>query len=735
MSLKEPNFLQASVCEYKMKYDPYGHILDILHAYTQKDFGHYKKKTIIRQIEHRMGLRRLESLEDYASFLCQHPQEVEALFNDLLIRVTHFFRESESFLELENRIIPDIFNRKNRNDPVRIWSAGCSSGEEAYSLGMLFLEQSPETMYKEEIRIFATDIDSDAIYIARKGRYPSHIRSYIPEKRLDRFFNKTGHEYEVTQELRERISFSRQDVISDPPFSRLDLICCCNLLVYLTPEIQNNLIHYFHFALSDKGFLMLGNSETIGANEDLFKSVSKTSRIYQKIGTPTKLNTRFPIIGCRELTQSVGIRDIQIDSFSNKTDIGDLEFELRSTKEELYNTLEALQTANGELHALSNQLNNLNNEFEEKVAAVSTANDDLMNLINNTHLAAFFLDIELNIIRFTPPAQKLFGAQKSKTDYTITDLSRQFNDTKLIDDIQHVLDTLQTIKTEIVIDEHLWILRTLFPYRTQNNRIVGIVVLFQDITDIKDKEIQLSEKNKRYRLLFEYAPVGIIHISQDGRIRDCNAAYLKMMEQSKNRIIGTKLWEKPRQSSLEKSISIALAGGIAYDESVFVSAETRQSKTIKSVFKGISDYNERPAGAIGIFEDVTEHKKAEATIRRNESSFWAIAECSHDIIVRFDRQLRHVYVNPAVTRETGIRVEAYIGKTNEELGHPKELCNIWNTLLRRVFQTKKPLKHQFEFDGGNGVKRYDSTIIPEFDNDGKVEFVLSYVRDITDLVD
>jgi len=259
-------------------------IFILLRSQTGHDFSQYKPTTIFRRIERRMAVHQVDTLDAYVQYLQQTPPEVEALFRDLLIGVTSFFRDPEAFSALETLVIPALFEGKPAGGVVRAWAAGCSTGEEAYSIAILLQERLEALKQNYRIQVFATDIDSRAIAVARAGVYPASIAESVSPQRLARFFTAEdgGNAYRVHKSIRDMLVFSEQDLIKDPPFSRLDLISCRNLLIYLGADAQRKLVSLFHYALLPAGMLFLGTSETVGEFVDLFSPVERKAKLYQR---------------------------------------------------------------------------------------------------------------------------------------------------------------------------------------------------------------------------------------------------------------------------------------------------------------------------------------------------------------------------------------------------------------------------------------------------------------------
>ena len=261
-------------------------IIDLLRMKTAHDFALYKQGTLRRRIERRMAMAAIETddMDRYFEILRSDTNELDILAKDLLINVTSFFRDPKVFDLLEEKIIPDLVRRQLPNHPLRIWIAGCSTGEETYSLAMLFRERITAVKCNVKLQVFASDVDPDAVASAREGLYPEAIEADVSPARLARFFSKEDHGYRVLPELRAAVVFTVQDVLADPPFSRLDLVSCRNLLIYLLPEAQAKVVSLFHFALREGGILLIGGSETVGDVDGRFEVISKSERLYRHIG-------------------------------------------------------------------------------------------------------------------------------------------------------------------------------------------------------------------------------------------------------------------------------------------------------------------------------------------------------------------------------------------------------------------------------------------------------------------
>ena len=256
----------------------------LLRIQTGHDFSQYKPSTVQRRIARRMAVHQIESMDDYVKFSQQTPAEVDALFRDMLIGVTSFFRDPAAFQALEEQVIPQLFAGRGADAAIRVWAPGCSTGEEAYSLAILLAERQEALKQSFKVQVFATDIDSQAIATARAGLYPVSIAADLTPERLARFFAAEPGDgaYRIHKSIRDMLVFSEQNMIKDPPFSKLDLISCRNLLIYLDGELQKKLIPLFHYALNPGGYLFLGTSETVSEFSDLFVTLERKHKIFQR---------------------------------------------------------------------------------------------------------------------------------------------------------------------------------------------------------------------------------------------------------------------------------------------------------------------------------------------------------------------------------------------------------------------------------------------------------------------
>jgi len=280
-------------------------VMTILRSQTGHDFSLYKKTTVYRRIERRIGVHHIKNIATYVSFLRENPGEVEILFKELLIGVTSFFRDPAAWEKLKSKVLPALLTERESESSLRAWVSACSTGEEAYSLAILFKEvlASPNLSNRAKsfsLQIFATDLNQQSITFARKGVYPDSIASAVSPERLYHFFVKTEQGYQVKNIIRDMVTFAPQNAVMDPPFTKLDILSCRNLLIYLTPELQKKIVPIFHYSLKPGGVLFLGNAESIGGFNEMFKPLDIKARLYRRLNVglpavPIEFQTLFAL--------------------------------------------------------------------------------------------------------------------------------------------------------------------------------------------------------------------------------------------------------------------------------------------------------------------------------------------------------------------------------------------------------------------------------------------------------
>jgi two-component system, chemotaxis family, CheB/CheR fusion protein len=270
-------------------------VFQLLRRSTGVDFSHYRQTTILRRIQRRMVVHKIEKLEEYVKYIQTNPSEIKSLYQDLLINVTSFFRNPKVFDALKAEVLPEILGHRNPEATIRVWTPGCASGEETYSVAIALLEFLGDRVAQTPIQFFGTDVSETSIAKARSGVYPENIQGDVSPERLRRFFTKVEGGYRISKGIRDMCIFAQHNVLNDPPFSQMDLICCRNLLIYLEPMLQNKVISLFHYAARPGGYLVLGTSEGIGTASNLFTTVDRSHKIFLKKTTAVRQPVSFSL--------------------------------------------------------------------------------------------------------------------------------------------------------------------------------------------------------------------------------------------------------------------------------------------------------------------------------------------------------------------------------------------------------------------------------------------------------
>lgn len=640
-------------------------ILDLIHSQTSCDFKSYKRPTLVRRLTRRMAILNHKNLSAYLKFLKSNVEEVGLLCKEFLIGVTRFFRDPEAFEELKLKVIPEIVKSKKEEEIIKVWVAGCSTGEEVYSIAIMFKEHFNRIKSNVELKIFASDVNKESTEFASKGVYSESISTDVPKYLLEKYFIKEGKKYRVAPQLRKMIVFSHHDLLRDAPFGRLDLICCRNMLIYVSPELQKRVMAIFHFSLNLGGYLFLGSSENIGDLKNSVIEISKKWKIYKstrlaksmgldtlsysdaltrKFSPALKIqkevsrkavvetvvtimmeeyasagalvdkhsnlvetfgdyrkylhlpekkfdrnflkmlppkasivigsnlrkaisgNEKFTIknlsiTGNGELHTNVTIKpfvdslentmvfvlfsDVHKDGIAKKTtedrkgskgkkvdgaaspnfhDFVRLENELRETKEilqraiedsettneelqssneELISSNEELQSTNEELQSLNEELHTVNAEHQLRIREISELNDDLNNYFRSTDIGQIFLDSKLMIRKYTPPVAAIINLIETDIGRPITHISNNLRYPGLFEDINQVLQTSQPVHKIIELYDNTWYQMKLLPYLREGKHIDGVVMMFVDITAIKNAQAEASEELKARKAIEE----------------------------------------------------------------------------------------------------------------------------------------------------------------------------------------------------------------------------------------
>lgn len=748
----------------------------LLRRHTGNDFTYYKPTTVQRRISRRMVLHKLERLEDYVRYLQGSPAEVEQLFQDLLINVTSFFRDPEAFDVLTEKVFSTLKDR-SPDIAIRIWVPGCSSGEEPYSLAIALLEYLSDASANIPIQIFATDLDEVAITKARAGLYPENINQDVSPERLQRFFVKVeGGGYQISKYIRDMCVFAVQNVTKDPPFSRMDLISCRNLLIYLGPVLQKKIMSIFHYALKPGGYLLLGSAESIGGFSDYYRMVDSKEKLYVKksVAMPAKIEfgapVSYPIIPVADdvtrVSSSTNVRldlnreverllmvnfmpagvvineqmdivqfhgrtgpylepppgdaslnilkmaredlmldintvvrkvvksgetvrrdgvniqrdgsqhTINIEAFPVKMNdesgvfflivfddvtqaavaeksaavkakekvvdskhVTELQQELSATKEYLQSVIEQQETSNEELRSANEEIQSSNEELQsineeletakeelqstnEELATVNDelgsrnieldrSNNDLNNLISSMNIPLVILGMDMRVRRFSPKAEKLLRLIAGDVGRPFSDIKTKIHIDGLNAIINEVIDELHPAEIEAQdVDGHWYSVRV-HPYKTLDNKIDGVVVVYVSIDDLK-RGFDEADRSRNYaEAIISSMRYPMLVLDEKLAVVSASSAFYDTFKATKEATIGNLLYRLGNSQwgipELRSKLEHAIATGKGFENFVVEhDFEKIGNKKMSVSGRLIPSSDERKALVLMQIEDVTE---------------------------------------------------------------------------------------------------------------------------------
>jgi signal transduction histidine kinase/chemotaxis methyl-accepting protein methylase len=531
-------------------------ILALVRTWSGQGVAGVRRTALLRRIARRMQICGSPTVAAYRDHLRDRPGERARLIRDLQIRTNQFFRDPAAFDAIARDVVPGLFRGKRAGDHLRIWIAGCATGEEAYSLGILLLEHAARLRSTTQIQLFATDVDDHALAFARQGCYPTAIALDVLPARLQRFFVRDSGRYRVHDDLRELVLFAPHDVLHDPPFSRLDLVSCRGLLSELEHDARHRALARFHYGLRGTGVLLLDASDS-AEDAPLFDAVDRDHGVFAGLHVAQALGGLRGLTGrCRPLAGAAG-SPAPIDGDPGRHGVAssidpvvyELADELQRTRERLRITVEQyeasveeLKASNQELQAINDELRHasseleiskeelqavneeltaLNHELRSKVDEVSRAHSDVQNLMTSTEIGVVFLDRQLRIQRFTARARDVFNIIPSDLGRPLAHLTHRMEGEALCQEMwqiaQSALDTLRPIERELRSRDGRCFLARWLPYRSIEGRIDGVVLTFVDVTDLRDavaarrrSEEALHQVEERLHVALRAAPLAAL---------------------------------------------------------------------------------------------------------------------------------------------------------------------------------------------------------------------------------
>lgn len=689
-------------------------LLLLLRNQTGVDFAQYKQPTILRRLNRRMVVRRSETLEQYVELLKKEPEEVQALFDDLLINVTDFFRDPEVFEATKRVVFPSLIRDSKHPHAIRIWIPGCSSGEEVYSIAIALVEFLESADLEYTIQMFGTDLSDSAIKKARAGIYDESSVANVSPERLRRFFVRTESGYQISRRIREMCVFSRHNVAKDPPLSRMNLISCRNLLIYFAPSVQRRIIATFGYALKASGCLILGSSETLGPLSEYFLTLDQPHKIYcrkaniaqsvfdlfessggyaphHSIPPATPGQAHAPIPGGQIPREEAGghggtlavtagtesaaalppdMENTQLRQELRATreylqsvieELRSSNEEEQSANEELQSTNEELQTAKEELLSSNEELNTVNAEMHSRNAGLARINDDLINLLSSMNMPVVMFGSDLRIRRFTPTAEKVLRLISTDVGRPIADLNPHIDVPNLEEILQQVVDTLQPCEREVQDQGGRHYLMRVRPYRTADNRIDGGVLQLLDVSDLKRSLEEVRYARDYAEAIVNTVRAPLVVLDENLAIQNANRAFYEAFGLSQGATLNQTIYEAgggrfdlPEVRTVLEQLKVRSSE--LNDVEIEYRQEVGQPRVLLLNARRLRAPDQKQL-VLMAFEDITEHKRAaEARYRR-------LFESARDGIVLVDAVTGEILdLNPFTERLLGYARSELVGR-------------------------------------------------------------------------
>jgi two-component system CheB/CheR fusion protein len=674
----------------------------ILHRRTGHDFSHYKEGTLVRRVRRRMLLLHLSSMAGYLELLSEDPREPDLLLRDLLIGVTQFFREQAAFDALAEKVIARIIGERRADQPIRVWVPGCATGEEVYSIAMVFQEQLAISRVAHPVQIFATDIDRDALAAARAGRYRTDVSDVVSPERLERFFVPVDEGYQVAKELREMCVFSVHNLIRDPPFSALDLISCRNLLIYLEPVLQKKIIPLLHYALRPSGFLFLGSSEELSGHSNIFAAIDKKRRIFQRKETVVRPVVEFPLGGP---PSSRGLSEITIPekNVRNLKQAAHQGFERMLLQD--FAPASAVIDDRGEMLCRAGRLEAL---LRPPAGLVS------MNLLDHAQGA-------LRHALRTALAEAVATRSEVVRPQVVADVGRTPHRLRV------TVRPAPGAPSQSGL--HAVILEDLGPVEGRVRRAAAKAVSPDPInSELREKVNEPGIANSDLQNLFSATEVATIFLDRELKLAKFTPAATTLFH-----FIDSDLG-RPLSDLAPKFAGTDLLADV---EEVIrtlapVEREVRAGEAwfILRVLP-YRNLDQSIAGAIVTFVDVTRLKRAESALRESERLLKEIIDGCPDAIFLKDLQGRFITVNRSLEGMLGTTRDQLRGKTDYDL-FPRAQADYWREHDARVVETRSPIEIEEVADLPDGNHVFLASKFPLVDSEGRIYGVGAISHDITE---
>ncbi len=761
--------------------DGLGKVLMIMNAKRGIDFSQYKGTTIHRRILRRMVLNRLKDLSAYVQMLRDNKTEVDALYQDLLITVTSFFRDQNIYKALTAKVLPALLKVRKVNDPIRIWIPGCATGEEAVSFAIILVEFLGEKAITTPVQIFATDLNERSVEKARTGIYVKNSLQHVSQQRLQRFFIKIDGHYQVVKAIRDMCIFAPHNLLQDPPFSRMDIISCQNVLIYLQPLAQNKIMHAFHYALKPTGFLLLGKSETIGNATDLFNQSSRHYKIYGKrsVNTPqlnfiarTSANYHTPDLG--RTTTGTGIKIPDLEKETDKLLLTryvpasvlinkDLEI-LRFRG----STSRFLEPAAGKasLHLLKMIKEDLSFDLRTAIHKAKKENVTVKRDRIVFGTSAAMQEISIEVVPLKSAGKEVYyliifketagiqgaGNKKSTAGSNgkpakathIEKLEAQLKEAKetiriITEDFDATSEELQSSNEEVLssneelqsINEELETSKE--ELQSSNEELTTIN------EELHIRNAELKEAIDYTHAIAETMHESLLMLTVDLKVRTANKGFYQTFKMSQATTEGQYLFEMGDNEwdipELRSQLELVRSRNIPFTnfEITHVFSHVGRKSVILNAHKFSMKEGSQPMILLAI-QDITERKTVEQEIKENEERFRLLLQNAFDIITVFDSEGTIRYISSAVESVLGYTPDQRIGKSiiNDPIVHPDDRMVKENMFLRALDQPGENVHAEFRIRHVNATYRTIDAICRNLLQDKRINGIIATYRDITD---
>src|SRR5688572_14180791 len=749
----------------------------VMHTRRNVDFSHYKKTTIHRRILRRMVLHRLKHLGEYAGLLKESSAEVNALYQDLLISVTNFFRDPGVYQTLSNKILPGLFKDRKSNDTFRIWIPGCATGEEAISIAITVLEHLGEKAISTSVQIFATDLNEKAVERARAGIYLKSALQNLSAERLEKFFVKIDGQYQVIKSIREMIVYAPHNLLNDPPFSRMDIISCQNVLIYLETNPQNKIMQAFHYALKSTGYLILGKSESIGSASDLFEQLSKDYKIYRKKNVSTPVHLDFltrPFIPATSITLNQKapepVKELDLEKETEKVllkrymrasvlvnkDLEILRFRgsvskylepatgkaslhlMKMVKEELvYDLRSVLNQAKKELVPVRKQGLHFNDDTKEIAIEV-------IPMKANGKDNYFLIIFQPENGKADPGSETRVVVSKETRSNQIASLEKQLKEARehiriINEEFEATREELQSANEEVLssneelqsINEELETSKE--ELQSTNEELTTIN------EELQTRNVELQESYEYVESIFETIHEPLLVLSEDLRIKDANKAFYETFRITPEETEGNYLfnlnnheWDHPE---LKKQLKLVQSKNIEFSD--FEIRHTFKSIGERAILLNAQKlFVKDKKGTLILLavEDITEHRFSEEKLMENAEKFRLLIENAFDIITVLSKEGVIVYESESVSRILGYTQNERVGKNIfvDSITHPDDILAKRDAFHKALSDPDEVVRTEFRLRHKDGTYREIEAVYLNLLGNPRIEGIVATYHDITE---